>query len=150
MSCERSTRPEFPEPLFRIGLPTRGAGRATTAPERVRTKRGYPAEAWLAELAWVLLGWAACIATCGAGAAIAGRAIPDAIPLPCAEAIAGRTAREAIAIKKRRMVSTWVPGPPGLSCTYMYKDAPSGVGVSSNTGGRGVGAPVHPGCFPKE
>jgi hypothetical protein len=22
------------------------------------------------------------------------------------------------------MVSTWVPGPPGLSCTYMYKDAP--------------------------
>ena len=31
------------------------------------------------------------------------------------------------------MVSTWVPGPPGLSFMYMYymhKDAPFGVGVS--------------------
>jgi|HubBroStandDraft_6_1064221.scaffolds.fasta_scaffold04981_6 hypothetical protein len=72
------------------------------------------------------------MAMCGAGAAIAGRAIPDIIPLPCAKEIAGRTAREAIAIKKRRMVSTWVPGPPGLSCTYIDKDAPNGGGVSSN------------------
>jgi hypothetical protein len=30
------------------------------------------------------------------------------------------------------MVSTWVPGPPGLSCTYIDKDAPNGGGVSSN------------------
>src|SRR5579864_849033 len=73
------------------------------------------------------------MATCGAGAAIAGRAKPDIIPLPCAEMIAGRTAREAMAIKKRRMVSTWVPGPPGLSCTYVYKDAPCRVGVSRYT-----------------
>src|SRR5580692_6866605 len=87
------------------------------------------------------------MATCGAGVADAGRAIPDIIPLPCAEAIAGRTAREAIAIKKRRMVSTWVPGPPGLSCTYMYKDAPSGVGVSTITGGRvGRGPGTPPGA----
>jgi hypothetical protein len=28
------------------------------------------------------------------------------------------------------MVGTWVPGPPGLSCTYVYKDAPFGAGVS--------------------
>jgi hypothetical protein len=28
------------------------------------------------------------------------------------------------------MVGTWVPGPPGLSCTYMYKDAPFEVWVS--------------------
>ena len=28
------------------------------------------------------------------------------------------------------MVGTWVPGPPGLSCMYMYKDAPFGVGFS--------------------
>src|SRR5271155_1665602 len=70
------------------------------------------------------------MATCGAGAAIAGRAIPAPIPPRCAEAIAGRTAREAIAIRKRRMVSTWVPGPPGLSCTYIDKDAPFGAGVS--------------------
>lgn len=28
------------------------------------------------------------------------------------------------------MISTWVPGPPGLSFTYMDKDAPFGVEVS--------------------
>jgi hypothetical protein len=71
----------------------------------------------------------------GAGAAIPGRAIPDIIPLPCAEAIAGITAKEAKAIKKRRMVSTWVPGPPGLSCTYIDKDAPNGGWVSSDKNG---------------
>jgi len=42
----------------------------------------------------------------------------------------GRAARETIAIRKRRMVITWVPGPPGLSCVYIDKDAPCGVGVS--------------------
>jgi hypothetical protein len=71
------------------------------------------------------------MATCGAGAAIADRAIPAPMPPRWAEAIAGRAARETIAIRKRRMVSTWVPGPPGLSCTYIDKDAPCGVGVSS-------------------
>jgi hypothetical protein len=75
------------------------------------------------------------MATCGT--AMAGRAMPDIIaplgaplPLPCAEARAGRAAREAAKIRKRRMMSTWVPGPPGLSCMYMYKDAPGVRGVS--------------------
>ena len=86
------------------------------------------------------------MATCGAGAAIAGRAIPAPMPPRCAEAIAGRAAREAMAIKKRRMVSTWVPGPPGLSCTYIDKDAPYRVGVSR--GGKWGSGPCSVGRVP--
>jgi hypothetical protein len=45
-----------------------------------------------------------------------------------------------MAIRKRRMVGTWVPGPPGLSCTYIDKDAPFGGWVSrGRMAGRGVG-----------
>ncbi len=37
------------------------------------------------------------------------------------------------------MVGTWVPGPPGLSCTYIDKDAPFGAGVSRGVMGWGRG-----------
>jgi hypothetical protein len=65
--------------------------------------------------------------------------MPDMVPVPvlraCAEAIAGRIAREVAKMRKRRIIGTWIPEPPGLSCEYIGKDALVDVSVSSRTSG---------------
>src|SRR5690348_2575644 len=100
-----------------------------------------PAIVWLPGVREVPADCDARTAKCGAevaGLAMLGWAMAGAMPRvmlrPCASVIVGRIAREVAKITKRCMLSTWVPGQPGLSCLYIHKDALSMAGVSSNSG----------------